>query len=164
MAQLHRIEPCLWFDGEAEDAAKYYVSIFPNSSIDLVTHYGKAGNDIHGQPEGRVMTVQFRLDGQPFLGLNGGPQFKFTEAVSFTVRCETQEEIDYYWEKLSAGGKPGPCGWLKDRYGLSWQVAPSSVMALFASKDRAAADRVMKAVMGMGKLDIAALKKAQAGG
>ena len=164
MAQLHRIEPCLWFDGEAEDAAKHYVSIFPNSSIDLVTHYGKAGNDIHGQPEGRVMTVQFRLDGQPFLGLNGGPQFKFTEAISFTVRCETQEEIDYYWEKLSAGGKPGPCGWLKDRYGLSWQVAPSSVMALFASKDRAAADRVMKAVMGMGKLDIAALKKAQAGG
>ena len=120
MATMHKIAPCLWFDNQAEDAAKFYVSIFDNSSIESVSRYGKEGFEIHGRPEGSVMAVSFRLDGQLFTALNGGPQFKFTEAISLQIFCETQNEVDQFWKKLSEGGSEGPCGWLKDKFGLSW--------------------------------------------
>jgi predicted 3-demethylubiquinone-9 3-methyltransferase (glyoxalase superfamily) len=124
--EKHKITPCLWFDKEAEDAAKFYVSIFKDSKINGTSRYGKEGYEIHGQKEGTVMTVDFTLNGQPFIGLNGGPHFKFTEAVSFTIPCDTQDEIDFYWDKLTAGGgEEQPCGWLKDKFGLSWQVVPT---------------------------------------
>lgn len=161
MAQLQRISPCLWFDQEAEEAAQFYVSIFANSRIINTTRYTKAGQEFHGRAEGSVMTVVFALDGQEFTALNGGPTFKFSEAISLQVQCETQEEIDYYWEKLSAGGKEGPCGWLTDKYGLSWQVTPTALAELTADPERT--ERVMNALMRMGKLDIAALKRAYAG-
>src|SRR5256885_5216813 len=126
MANVQRIAPCLWFDNQAEEAARFYVSIFKNSSLGAIARYGKAGFEVHRRPEGSVMTVAFTLDGQDFLGLNGGSLFKFNEAVSLMVRCESQAEIDYYWDKLGegGGGTPGPCGWLKDRFGLSWQIVP----------------------------------------
>jgi len=156
--EKHVITPCLWFDKEAEDAAKFYISIFKDSKINGTSRYGKEGYEIHGQKEGTVMTVDFNLNGQPFIGLNGGPQFKFTEAVSFTIPCDTQEEIDFYWEKLTAGGEEGPCGWLKDKFGLSWQVVPTILPKLL--KDPEKSGRVMNAFMKMKKFDIEKLKNA----
>ena len=156
--EKHVITPCLWFDKEAEDAAKFYVSIFKDSKINGTSRYGKEGYEIHGQKEGTVMTVDFNLNGQPFIGLNGGPHFKFTEAVSFTIPCDTQEEIDFYWEKLTAGGEEGPCGWLKDKFGLSWQVVPTILPKLL--KDPEKSGRVMNAFMKMKKFDIEELKNA----
>jgi predicted 3-demethylubiquinone-9 3-methyltransferase (glyoxalase superfamily) len=159
------ITPCLWFDGEAEDAARFYTGIFPNSKITSISHYGEAGREVHGQPAGKVLTVAFELDGRPFTALNGGPQFKFNEAVSFQVPCTNQEEIDYYWDKLTAGGdaQAQQCGWLKDRYGLSWQVFPAAVMDMLQDQDRKKADRVMQAIMEMRKMDLVALERAYAG-
>ena len=164
MARLVRIAPCLWFDDQAEEAAKYYCGIFRNSRIVTVTRYGKAGFEVHRRPEGSVMVVAFELDGQPFSALNGGPIFKFNEAVSLQVYCDTQEEIDYYWERLSAGGDPRAqqCGWLKDHYGLSWQVVPSRMQEM-VTEGGAKGDRVMSALLGMKKLDLAALERAAAG-
>ncbi len=154
-----KIIPNLWFDTEAEEAASFYTSVFDNSRIVSVTHYTEAGP----RRAGTVMTVQFELDGQTFVAINGGPQFTFDEAVSFQITCETQEEVDYYWERLSAGGQEGPCGWLKDRYGLSWQVVPTGMEELFADPDPQRAERAMQAMLGMSKLDIAALRSAADG-
>ena len=153
---MQKIMPFLWFDGKAEEAMKFYVSIFKNSKVLGVSRYGEAGPG----PKGSAMTVRFELDGQEFIGLNGGPQFKFTEAVSFSVDCKTQKEVDELWEKLSEGGEQGPCGWLKDKYGLSWQIVPSILGKLLGDKDPAKANRVMKAMLQMKKLDIAGLQKA----
>ncbi len=165
MAKLHRITPCLWFDGEGEDAARFYTSIFPNSRILGVSRYGEAGSEIHGDRAGKVLTVLFELDGQRLTALNGGPQFKFTEAISLQVNCDTQEEVDYYWDKLSAGGDPSAqaCGWLKDRFGLSWQVVPSIIGSLLQSSDKAKSERAMTAMLKMKKLDIAELQRAYEG-
>ncbi len=165
MANLQKISPCLWFDNQAEEAARYYVSIFKNSSVGTITHFGKEGFEIHGQPEGQVLTVSFVLDGVEFLALNGGPHFKFNEAVSLIVYCESQQEVDYFWEKLGAGGDPKAqaCGWLKDKYGLSWQVVPVQAMAMWKSGVSDKSERAMKAMMQMKKLDIAALQKAYDG-
>ena len=154
-----RIVPNLWFDTEAEEAAAFYTSVFKHSRIVSVAHYTEAGP----RPAGTVMVVEFELDGQRFVGINGGPQFTFDEAVSLQVNCETQEEIDYYWERLSEGGEEGPCGWLKDRYGLSWQVTPTGMDELFADPDPKRAERAMQAMFGMKKLDIAALRSAADG-
>jgi predicted 3-demethylubiquinone-9 3-methyltransferase (glyoxalase superfamily) len=154
-----RITPNLWFDTQAEEAASFYVSVFRNSRIVNVTHYTEAGP----REAGMVMTVEFELDGQRFVGINGGPEFTFDEAVSFQIDCETQDEIDFYWEQLSAGGEEGPCGWLKDRYGLSWQVVPTGMEELFADPDQERADRAMKAMLGMRKIDLAALRSAADG-
>ena len=160
-----RISPCLWFDDQAEEAATFYTGIFPNSRITTITRYSSAGVDIHHRPPGSVMVVAFELDGQSFTALNGGPIFKFNEAISLQVSCETQEEIDRYWEKLGAGGDPKAqqCGWLKDRYGLSWQVVPSSMDAMFKDENSAGAQRAMEAMLKMKKIDIGALKRAHAG-
>lgn len=160
-----RIQPCLWFDHQGEQAAHFYTAIFPHSRINAVARYGDAGHGVHGRPPGSVMTVQFELDGQPFLALNGGPMFRFNEAVSLMVSCESQDEIDHYWQGLSEGGDPAArqCGWVKDRYGLSWQIVPAELADWMGSHDNAAAQRVMQALMGMGKLDIAALRQAHAG-
>jgi predicted 3-demethylubiquinone-9 3-methyltransferase (glyoxalase superfamily) len=165
MPTIRKVVPCLWFDSRAEEAAKFYVSVFERSRITGITHYGEEGQEVHGQKPGSVLTVAFELDGEPFTALNGGPQFKFTEAISFQVICETQDEIDSYWSKLSAGGdeKAQQCGWLKDKYGLSWQVVPAELPALIGDPDRAKAGRVMKALLPMKKLDIKALKQAHAG-
>ena len=155
---------CLWFDTEAEDAARFYVSIFEDSKLGEITRYGKEGHEIHGRPDGSVMTVSFRIRGQDFVGLNGGPQFKFDEAVSFQIFCDSQQEVDRFWEKLGAdGGQPGPCGWIKDRFGLSWQVIPNRLFELMKDKDRVKAGRAMNAMLKMGKIDIAALERAAAG-
>jgi predicted 3-demethylubiquinone-9 3-methyltransferase (glyoxalase superfamily) len=163
MKQL--ITPCLWFADEAEEAAKYYTGIFKNSRVTAISRYGEAGQEIHGRPAGSVMVVAFELDGQTFTALNGGPHFKFNEAVSLQVNCETQEEIDYYWEKLGAGGDPKAqvCGWLKDRYGLSWQVVPN--MDEFFNQDERSpgAERAMEAMLKMKKIDIAELHRAYEG-
>jgi len=145
----------LWFDGQAEEAAEFYVSVFPNSRILGLTRYPE---NTPG-PADTVMTVDWELDGQRFTGINGGPQFTFSEAISFVINCDTQEEVDYYWEKLSEGGKEGPCGWLSDRYGLSWQVVPAGMDELFADSDPGRAQRAMQAMLGMGKLDITALRR-----
>lgn len=165
MAVKQRIRPCLWFDTEAEEAARYYTGIFRNSRIDTITRYGKAGFEVHGRPEGSVMTVEFELDGEPFLALNGGPHFKFNEAISLEVHCETQEEIDYYWDKLGAGGDPKAqqCGWLKDRFGLSWQVVPTDWSTALADPQSDASQRAFEAMMRMKKLDIAELQRAYDG-
>lgn len=160
---MQRITPCLWFDTEAEDAAKFYVSIFKNSKITQVTHYGEVGKEIHGHEPGSVLTVMFQLDGQDFMGLNGGPDFKFTEAVSFLIPCETQPDIDYYWEKLSAEPKAEICGWLKDKFGVSWQVAPANIDELIGDPKSEKSQRAMAALMQMKKLDIAELQKAYEG-
>jgi len=162
---LQRIAPCLWFDDQGEEAAKFYTSIFPNSKIRMITRYGKAGFEVHSRPAGSVMTVEFELEGQRFTALNGGPLFKFNEAVSFQVYCETQEEIDRYWAKLSEGGDPKAqqCGWLKDRYGLSWQVVPAGLDEMFSDPESEAYQRVFTAMLKMKKLDIAALERAYAG-
>ena len=158
------ITPCLWFDTQAEAAAKFYCSIFKNSKITEVSRFPDAGQDVHGKPAGSVMVAAFELDGQPFTALNGGPQFKFDEAVSFQVPCESQVEIDYYWGALTKnGGQEGPCGWLKDKFGLSWQVFPSAVPKMLMDPDRAKAARVMNAFMKMKKMDIATLERAYAG-
>jgi predicted 3-demethylubiquinone-9 3-methyltransferase (glyoxalase superfamily) len=155
------ITSCLWFDKEAEDAAKLYCSVFKNSKMGKVTRYGKEGFEIHGQPEGKVMTVDFELEGSKFVALNGGPQFKFSEAISFQIHCETQAEIDYYWNRLTAdGGQEGPCGWLKDKFGLSWQVVPTALIEILSGSDTVKAQRVTKAFLKMKKFDIAALKSA----
>lgn len=159
-----KIAPCLWFDTQAEEAARFYCSVFKNSKIDTISHYPNAGQDIHGKPAGSVMTVDFELEGVRFTALNGGPHFKFTEAVSLQVFCKSQDEIDYYWSALTAdGGEEGPCGWLKDRYGLSWQIAPEGMIEMMTGPDRAAAARVMNAFMTMKKFDMAAVKRAYAG-
>jgi predicted 3-demethylubiquinone-9 3-methyltransferase (glyoxalase superfamily) len=155
----HQIVPNLWFDTEAEEAADFYTSVFNNSRIVSVAHYTEAGP----RPAGTVMTVEFELDGQRFVGINGGPQFKFDEAVSFQITCETQDELDYYWEKLSEGGEESQCGWLKDKYGLSWQVVPTGMEELFSDPDPERATRAMQAMLGMKKLDIAALRRAAEG-
>ena len=162
---MQRLTPCLWFDDQAEEAARFYVSIFQHSKIVSVTRYGEAGRDIHGRPAGTVMTVAFELDGQAFSALNGGPAFKFNEAISFQVRCETQEEVDDYWERLSQGGDETAqqCGWLKDRYGVSWQVVPSALLEMLSDPDRARSDRVMAAMLKMKKIDIGELRRAYAG-
>ena len=164
MQIVRTITPCLWFDGQAEEAAHFYVAIFPNSRVTTVAHYGDAGREIHGQPPGRVMVAAFELDGQPFTALNGGPLFTFSEAVSFQVSCDSQDDIDYYWERLGEGGDPTArqCGWLKDRFGLSWQVVPRTMGALLTSSVPGASERVMGALLRMTKLDLAALEAAAA--
>jgi len=156
---MPRITPNLWFDTQAEEAAEFYCSIFPNSRIVSKAHYNEAGP----RDEGMVMTVEFELDGQRVVAINGGPDFTFTEALSLEISCEDQAEIDYYWERLTDGGEEGPCGWLKDRYGLSWQVTPKGIEELFADDDPARAARAMKAMFGMRKLDVAALRAAADG-
>ena len=165
MAPTQRIRPCLWFDDQAEEAARFYTGIFKNSRILRVTRYGTAGFEIHQRPAGSVMTVEFELDGQKFTALNGGPLFTFNEAISLEVHCDTQEEIDYYWEKLSAGGDPKAqqCGWLKDRYGMSWQVVPTKVTELVTDEKSEKSQRAFQAMLGMKKLDIAALQRAYDG-
>jgi predicted 3-demethylubiquinone-9 3-methyltransferase (glyoxalase superfamily) len=159
---MQRITPCLWFDDRAEEAAKFYTSIFKNSKIGDVTRYGKEGYEIHGREAGTVMTIDFEIEGQKFVGLNGGPIFKFNEAISFQVHCETQKEVDYYWEKLSEGGdeKAQQCGWLKDKYGVSWQIVPAVLGRMLQDKDAKKSQRVMKALLQMHKLDIKILKQA----
>jgi predicted 3-demethylubiquinone-9 3-methyltransferase (glyoxalase superfamily) len=153
---MPRITSCLWFDTQGEDAANFYVSVFPNSRVVNVSHYGEAGP----RPAGSVMTVDFELDGRPFMALNGGPQFTFNEAVSFVIDCADQDEVDYYWTKLSEGGEEGPCGWLKDRFGLSWQVVPAALGELASDPDPAKSQAVIKAMLGMRKLVVAELQAA----
>jgi len=161
---MQKILPFLWFDDDAEEAAKFYASVFKNAKINKITRYSEGPAKQIGREPGSVMTVEFTLDGVEFVALNAGPQFKFTEAVSFAVMCDTQEEVDYYWEKLTAdGGEPGVCSWLKDKYGLSWQVQPRLLIELLGDSDKAKAERVMSAMMKMSKIDIAALKEAAAG-
>jgi len=158
-----KITPFLWFDSQAEQAAEFYVSVFENSRIKQINRYGKAGKDTHGREAGTVMTVEFEICGQALVALNGGPLFKFNEAVSFAVACDSQDDIDYFWSKLSEGGEESRCGWLKDKYGLSWQVVPSALPQLLSQADNAARDRVMEAVLQMKKLDLQALKRAYDG-
>jgi predicted 3-demethylubiquinone-9 3-methyltransferase (glyoxalase superfamily) len=155
---MRDLTPCLWFDTEGQDAATFYASVFPNSRILHVARYGEAGP----RPAGTVMTVSFELDGQKFLALNGGPEFSFTEAISFQVHCESQEEVDAYWSKLSEGGEEGPCGWLKDRFGLSWQIVPTRLEELLGDPDPERAQRAMKAMLAMRKIEIAELERAAA--
>ena len=159
---MQKITPCLWFDNQAEEAANFYTSIFKNSKIGNISRYGKEGYEIHGREAGTVLTVDFELEGQRFTGLNGGSVFKFNEAISFVVQCETQKEVDHYWEKLSEGGdeKAQQCGWLKDKYGVSWQVVPVVLGEMMQNKDSEKSDRVMKALLQMKKIDIESLKKA----
>ena len=154
-----KIAPCLWFDTQAEDAAKFYTAVFKNSRIKHVGRYGEAGREVHGKTAGTVMVVEFEIEGQSFVALNGGPQFKFDEAISFQVFCDTQEEIDYFWTRLTAGGAERPCGWLKDQFGLSWQVVPSALPQMMMDAG-AKADRIMNAVLKMKKPDLAALQRA----
>jgi predicted 3-demethylubiquinone-9 3-methyltransferase (glyoxalase superfamily) len=156
---MQKITPCLWFDDKAEEAVNFYLSIFPNSKIEGTARYGKEGAAVSRRPAGSVMTVKFQLAGQEFIALNGGPHFKFTEAVSFTVNCKTQEEVDSFWEKLSAGGEKSRCGWLKDKYGLSWQIVPTILGELMAGKDAKKSGKVMEALLKMDKLDIKTLKQ-----
>jgi len=156
---MPKITPWLWFDTEGQEAADFYTSVFPNSRITDVTHYGSAGP----RSEGTVMTVAFELDGQQLCALNGGPDFKFNEAVSFLVSCKDQEEVDHYWSNLSEGGEQGPCGWLKDRYGLSWQIIPKALNEFLSDPDREKAQRVMQAMLSMGKIEIESLERAAAG-
>ena len=159
---MQKISPCLWFDDNAEDTVKFYVSIFKNSKVGNVTRYGKEGYEIHKKKEGSVMTIDFEIEGQKFLALNGGPIFKFNEAISFQIYCDTQEEIDYYWEKLTEDGDKNAqvCGWLKDKFGVSWQVVPIAMIKMLQDKDSKKTERVMKAMLQMHKLDIDALTKA----
>ena len=161
---MQKIVPCLWFDSQAEEAVNFYASIFKNSKIGSVARYGEAGAQASGRPKGTVMTIIFQLDGQEFMALNGGPVFKFNEAISFVVHCGTQKEVDYYWEKLSEGGdeKAQQCGWLKDKYGVSWQIVPSVLGKMMQDKDTGKAERVMKAMLQMKKIDIKTLKQAYA--
>ena len=162
-ALARKITPFLWFDTQAEEAAIFYTTIFKNSRINQISRYGKAGHDTHGMDAGSVMTVAFEVEGQSFVALNGGPHFKFNEAVSFQITCETQDEIDYFWSKLSEGGREGQCGWLKDKFGLSWQVVPSELPQMLTGAEGASLDRMMSAIMAMKKFDLAALRRARAG-
>jgi predicted 3-demethylubiquinone-9 3-methyltransferase (glyoxalase superfamily) len=155
---MQKLTPCLWFDTEGEDAAKFYTSIFPSSRIVETAYYGSAGP----RAEGTVMTVEFELDGQRFIALNGGPDFRFNEAISFQVNCENQEDVDAYWSKLSEGGEEGPCGWLKDRFGVSWQIVPTVLPQLLTDPDREKAQRVMAAMLKMRKIEIPELERAAA--
>jgi predicted 3-demethylubiquinone-9 3-methyltransferase (glyoxalase superfamily) len=160
---MQKITPFLWFDSQAEEAAKFYTSIFKNSRIVGTTRYDEASSKAAGRPKSSVMTVEFELEGQPFTALNGGPIFKFTEAMSLVVHCQTQKEVDEYWSKLAAGGEEGQCGWLKDRYGLSWQIVPTILPELLQDKDAEKRQRVMQALLQMHKLDIDSLKRAADG-
>lgn len=157
---MQRMSTCLWFDNQAEDAAKFYVSIFEGGKLGKITHYGKEGFEQHGRPEGSVMTVEFEVNGQKFIGLNGGPIFKFSEAVSFVVNCDDQKEIDYYWSMLTQGGQEVECGWLKDKFGVSWQIVPTILGEMMADPDKLKTERVMSAFLKMKKFDIEALKQA----
>lgn len=165
MPSIHKITPCLWFDDQAEAAAAYYCDIFPNSRITAVSRYGEVGQEIHGRPPGSVMTVAFELDGQSFTALNGGPFFKFNEAISFQINCETQDEVDYYWEKLTQDGAEAAqqCGWLADKFGVSWQVVPTVLVEMLLDADKAKSERTMGALLQMKKLDIVELKRAYSG-
>jgi predicted 3-demethylubiquinone-9 3-methyltransferase (glyoxalase superfamily) len=159
-----KLTACLWFDTQAEEAAGFYVSVFKNGKVGSIARYGKEGHGIHGKPAGSVMTVEFEIEGQEFVALNGGTQFKFNEAISFQVHCDTQQEIDYFWSKLTAdGGSEGPCGWLKDKFGLSWQVVPSMLPEMLTGPDAQKAERVTKAFLRMKKFDIEALQRAYDG-
>ena len=161
-ASIQQISPCLWFDGQAQEAARFYVSVFRKGKITAITRFPEVGQEVHGRPAGSVMTVEFVLNGLPFLGLNGGPNFKFNEAVSLMILCDTQDEIDHYWDKLSEGGDPSAqaCGWLKDKFGLSWQVVPRPLMKLWKDHKSPGTKRAFAALMDMKKLDIAKLKAA----
>jgi predicted 3-demethylubiquinone-9 3-methyltransferase (glyoxalase superfamily) len=165
MHALQKITPCLWFDDQAEEAAQFYTAIFNNSKIVTMTRYGEAGQEIHGKPAGSVLTVVFELEGQTFTALNGGPIFRFNEAISLQVDCKTQNEVDYYWDKLSAGGneQAQQCGWLKDRYGVSWQVVPTVLSEMLRDPEYEKSERVMTAMLQMKKIDIAELKRVYAG-
>ena len=165
MQVIQKITPCLWFDDQAEEAVEFYTAIFRNSKIVNVARYGEAGQEVHGKPAGTVMVVAFELDGQAFTALNGGPMFKFNEAISFQVNCETQEEVDYYWEKLSEGGDETAqqCGWLKDKYGASWQVIPTVLPEMINDPDSEKSQRAMTAMLQMKKIDIDELKRAYEG-
>ena len=158
-----KVSPCLWFDTQAEQAANFYVSVFKNGRIKSVSRYGEAGRDVHGKESGSVMVVDFEIEGQTFTALNGGPHFKFSEAISFQVMCDSQDEIDHFWNALTEGGRESQCGWLKDKFGLSWQIVPSQLPQMLSSGDAASRDRMMTAVMAMKKFDIAALQSAHAG-
>jgi len=161
---MQKITPFLWFDDQAEEAAKFYTSVFKNSKVGKITRYGEAAEKAAGRPAGSVMTVEFELEGQKFTALNGGPVFKFNESISFVVNCDTQEEVDYFWEKLTAGGgQESECGWLKDKFGLSWQVVPRALIDMLEDKDPKKSERVMKAKLQMQKLDIKTLKDGYAG-
>jgi predicted 3-demethylubiquinone-9 3-methyltransferase (glyoxalase superfamily) len=162
---MQKITPCLWFDSNAEEAVKFYTAIFKHSKIGNISRYGEAGREIHGKPAGTVLTVEFELDGQAFTALNGGPVFKINEAISFQVNCESQEELDYYWEKLAEGGdkKAQQCGWLKDKFGVSWQIVPTVLGKMLQDKDATKSERVMKALLQMRKLDISVLRQAYEG-
>jgi predicted 3-demethylubiquinone-9 3-methyltransferase (glyoxalase superfamily) len=165
MATMQKITANLWFDKQAEEAAKFYVSVFKNSKIGRISHYTEEGFEVHGMPAGTAMTVEFQLEGQNFVALNGGPHFKFSEAVSFIINCDNQEEVDYYWNKLGEGGDPKAqvCGWLKDKFGLSWQVTPTVLDDMIADPDKNKANRAMRAMLKMKKLDIAELERAYNG-
>lgn len=160
---MQKLTTCLWFDNEAEEAARFYTSVFKNSKIAGMDKYGEATQEVTDKPPGSVMTVEFELEGQKFIALNGGPEFKFTEAISFVINCETQEELDYYWEKLSAVPESEQCGWLKDKFGVSWQVVPTVLNELIGGPDNERSERAMKAMLQMKKLDINLLKKAYEG-
>jgi predicted 3-demethylubiquinone-9 3-methyltransferase (glyoxalase superfamily) len=157
-----KITPCLWFDTEAEEAAKFYTSIFKGSRIGSVSHYGKEGYEIHGKKAGTVLAVEFEIDGLKFVALNGGPQFKFNESISFQVHCETQDEIDYFWDKFTEEGTEIQCGWLKDKFGISWQIVPAQLASMMSDPDSRKSQRVMKAFLQMKKFDIGALQRAYA--
>ena len=165
MLKLQKIAPCLWFDDQAEEAVKFYTAIFRNSKITTISRYGEAGCEFHGKTPGTVMTVAFELEGQAFTALNGGPVFKFNEAISFQISCESQEEVDHYWQKLSEGGDEAAqqCGWLKDKYGVSWQVVPTALIEMMNDPDSAKSQRVTAAMLQMKKLDIAGLRRAYVG-
>jgi predicted 3-demethylubiquinone-9 3-methyltransferase (glyoxalase superfamily) len=158
-----KITPCLWFDTQAEEAAKFYTAVFKNSRINEISRYTEAGRDIHRKAAGSVLTVEFELEGEAFTALNGGPHFKFNESVSFQVMCEGQAEVDYFWQKLSDGGQEGQCGWLKDKFGVSWQVVPQVLPQMLTDADNAKRERAMSALMGMKKFDVEALRRAFAG-
>jgi predicted 3-demethylubiquinone-9 3-methyltransferase (glyoxalase superfamily) len=160
---MQKIIPFLWFNDTAEEAAKFYTSVFKRSKLGKIARYGKAGEKVAGRPAGSVMTVEFEIEGQQFIALNGGPIFRFNESISFVVNCRTQAEVDYYWKKLTAGGKPVQCGWLKDKYGISWQIVPTVLNELMSTKDEAKSERVMAAMLNMVKLDIKKLKAAAKG-
>jgi predicted 3-demethylubiquinone-9 3-methyltransferase (glyoxalase superfamily) len=157
---MQKITPCLWFNDQAEEAMRFYVSVFKNSKVGRITHYGEAGAKVSGRLKGSVMTATFEIEGQEFMALNGGPHFTLSEAVSFMVKCDTQEEIDTFWEELSEGGEKGVCGWLKDKFGLSWQIVPTVLSDMMQDKDPEKTNRVMEAVLQMKKLDIARLQEA----
>jgi predicted 3-demethylubiquinone-9 3-methyltransferase (glyoxalase superfamily) len=160
---MQKITPFLWFNDTAEEAAKFYTSVFKRSKLGKIARYGKAGEKVAGRPAGSVMTVEFEIEGQQFIALNGGPIFRFNESISFVVNCRTQAEVDYFWKKLTAGGKPVQCGWLKDKFGISWQIVPTVLNELMSTKDEAKSERVMAAMLNMVKLDIKKLKAAAKG-